>query len=71
MDGGAGDPEDREDGTGGLEALPPGEPPEVGRLDVPLWGRDIDLVFVAQSVERLVVVQEVAGSSPVRHPSGV
>lgn len=29
------------------------------------------MVAIAQSVERLVVVQEVAGSSPVSHPNWV
>lgn len=28
----------------------------------------VDMVVVAQSAERLVVVQEVAGSTPVDHP---
>ncbi len=28
----------------------------------------VDMVGIAQLVERLVVVQEVAGSSPVTHP---
>lgn len=29
------------------------------------------MVGIAQSVERLVVVQEVAGSSPVTHPTQI